>query len=82
MYLPGGSVVKNPPAVQETQGTHVQFVDWEDPLEKKIATHFSILAWEIPVHSQGCKVSDKPEHEHVKDGVGWNNIYERVLLIM
>ena len=33
--------VKNPPAMQETQG-------WEDPLEKDMATHPSILAWEIP----------------------------------
>ena len=33
------------PAVQEMQ---VQSLDWEDPLEKEVATHFSILAWEIP----------------------------------
>ena len=30
------------------QETRVQSLDWEDPLEKEIATHFSILAWEIP----------------------------------
>ena len=36
---------KSPPAVQET---HVQFQSWEDPLEKGMATHSSILAWEIP----------------------------------
>ena len=36
--------VKNLPAVQETQ---VQSVGWEDPLEKKMATHSSILAWKI-----------------------------------
>ena len=36
---------KNLPAMQETR---VQSLDWEDPLEKEIATHFSILAWEIP----------------------------------
>ena len=29
------------------QETWVQFLGWEDPLEKEIATHFSILAWEI-----------------------------------
>ena len=28
--------------------TWVQFLGWEDPLEKEIATHSSILAWEIP----------------------------------
>ena len=38
-------MVKNPPAVQETL---VPSLGWEDPLEKKIATHSSILAWEIP----------------------------------
>ena len=25
----------------------VQFLDWEDPLEKQMATHLSVLAWEI-----------------------------------
>ena len=41
MSFPGGSLVKNPPAVQETQ---VQSLVWEDPLEKEMATHSSILA--------------------------------------
>ena len=41
--LPGDSVVKNPPAKQETQ---VWSLGQEDPLEKKMATHSSILAWE------------------------------------
>ena len=43
--FPGGSVVKNSPAKQEMQ---VQSLGQEDPLEKEMATHFSILAWEIP----------------------------------
>ena len=30
------------------QEIQVQFLDWEDPLEKEMATHSSILAWEIP----------------------------------
>ena len=37
-------LVKNPPAMQETQ---VQFLGWEDPLEKGVATHSSVLAWRI-----------------------------------
>ena len=45
VHFPGCSVVKNPPAKQETQ---FQSLDQEDPLEKEMATHFSILAWEIP----------------------------------
>ena len=36
--------VKNLPAVQETQ---VRSLGWEDPLEKEMATHSSILAWKI-----------------------------------
>ena len=37
--------VKNPPAMQETQ---IQSLGCEDPLEEELATHSSILAWEIP----------------------------------
>ena len=39
-------MVKSLPAVQETQ---VLSLGWEDPLEKEMATHSSILAWRIPV---------------------------------
>ena len=40
-----GSVVKSPPAVQETQ---IRSLGREDPLEKEMATHSSTLAWRIP----------------------------------
>ena len=40
--------VKNLSAMQETQETWVQFLGWEDPLETKMATHSSILAWKSP----------------------------------
>ena len=30
------------------QETQVRSLDWEDPLERQMATHFSTLAWEIP----------------------------------
>ena len=43
--FPGGSVVKNLPVMQETQ---FQSLGQEDPLEKEMATHSSILVWEIP----------------------------------
>ena len=43
--FPGGSVVKKLPAMQEMR---VQSPDQEDPLKKEMATHSSILAWEIP----------------------------------
>ena len=38
-------MVKNLPAMRETW---VQSLDWDDPLEKEMATHSSILAWRIP----------------------------------
>jgi len=38
-------MVKNLPAMQKTW---VPSLAWEDPLEKRMATHSSILAWRIP----------------------------------
>ena len=46
--FPGGSAVKNLPAMQEPQEMWVQSLDQEDPLEEGTATHSSILAWRIP----------------------------------
>ena len=40
--------VKNLPAMQETQETHVRSLGWEDPLEEGMATYSSVLAWRIP----------------------------------
>ena len=42
--FPGGSVVKNLPAMQGPQEMRVQSLGGEDPLEEGIATHCSILA--------------------------------------
>ena len=39
-------MVKNPPAMQETQ---VQSLHQDDPLEKRMGTHSSVLAWIIPL---------------------------------
>ena len=41
-------VMKNPPAIQETQKVSVQSLGREDPLKEEMATHSSILVWEIP----------------------------------
>ena len=43
--FPSGSEVKNPLPMQEMW---VLPLGWEDPLEKKMVTHFSILAWKVP----------------------------------
>jgi len=45
MGFSDGSVVKNPPAIQETGA---QSLGWEDTLEKEMTTPSSILAWRIP----------------------------------
>ena len=60
-------MVKNPPVRQETR---IQSLGWEDPLEKEMATHTGILAWEKKARGQrslagyspwGCKESDMTE---------------------
>ena len=57
---PGGSDGKDPPAMQVSQ---VQSLGWENPLEKGMAIHSSILVWRIPwtVQSMGHKESDMTE---------------------
>ena len=49
--FPGGSVVKNPPAMQKLQEMEVRSLGWEYPLEKEIATHSSIPG--LPCGSAG-----------------------------
>ena len=59
--FPAGSDIQNLPAKKETQ---VQFLDWEDPLEKGMATHSSILVWRVPwanTAAHGVAESDMTE---------------------
>ena len=44
-------IVKNLPVIWETW---VRSLGWEDPLEEGMATHFSILAWRIPMDRGAC----------------------------
>ena len=46
-------MVKLLPAMRETQ---VQSLGQEDPLEKKMAPHFSTLAWKIPWTEEPCRL--------------------------
>ena len=46
-------MVKNLPTMQKTK---VQSEGWEDPLEKRMATHLSIFAWRIPWTEEPCKL--------------------------
>ena len=62
---PSSQMVKNPPAVQQSQ---VQSLGWEDPLEEGMTVHSSILAWRVPwtedpggLQSLGHKESDVME---------------------
>ena len=62
-------LVKNLSASEETQGTWVRSLGWEDTLDKETATHSSILAWRIPwteepggLQSTGLKELDMTEH--------------------
>ena len=62
--FPIGSVVKNLPVMQETR---VPSLGREDPLEKEMATHPSILAWKIPWSEEPGKlqsmVSQRVRHD-------------------
>ena len=64
--------LKHLPAMWETW---VRSLDWEDPLEKEMATHSSILAWRIPwmeepggLQSTGSQESDTTERLHFLSG--------------
>ena len=92
MYLLRASLVaqmvKNLPAMQETQ---IRSLGWEDPLEKEMATHSSILAWRIPwteepgrLQSVGCKESDMTEqltHTYVVKISSFSSSYISLLKI-
>ena len=45
---PHDSMVRNLPAMQETQETGIWSLGWKDTLEEGTATHYSILVWKIP----------------------------------
>ena len=68
--FPGGSLVKNLPAMQDTQ---VWYLGQEDTLEKEMATHFSFLAWKSPGQRSlaacspwGHKELDTTERQHAR----------------
>ena len=81
---PVAQIVKSPPAMHEAR---VQLLGWEDALEKKMATHSSILAWRIHgIHGQrslagysswGHKESDVTEQLTLNTGLADNPPLER-----
>ena len=54
-------MVKNVPAMQETW---IRSLGWEDPLQKEMATHFSIPAWRIPWTQEPGKLQSMVNHYH------------------
>ena len=58
--FPGGLMIKNPPAKQEMW---VQSLGQEGPQEKEMATHSSILAWEIPQTEQELQLMGPQESD-------------------
>ena len=65
--VPGGSVVKNLPAMQETRA---QSLGLEDPLENETATHSSILAWKIPRTEESSRLHGLAKESDMTD---WRN---------
>ena len=57
-------MVKNLPAMQETW---IPSLGWEDPLEKEMATHPSILAWRIPWTEEPGRLPSSWGHKESKD---------------
>ena len=57
--FPGGSGVKNLPAIQETQEMQIQSLGWENPQKEEMAAHSSILAWKF--HGQRSQAGYSPQ---------------------
>ena len=73
-------MVKNLPAVQETR---VWFLGWEDPLEKEMATHSSILAWRIPWTEEPSGLQSKGSQRvghnwRINTGKAYSSIFWKV----
>ena len=93
--FPGGSAVKNLPAMQESQKRQVRSLGQEDPLEKETATHSSILVWRIPrteesgglqsigsqrVHHYWRNLTHTHTHTHTHT-LNWHNINVKYISI-
>ena len=73
-------MVKNPPAIWETQ---VRSLSWEDPLEKEVATYSTILAWKIPWTEEPGRLqsvrSQRVGHDFMAKTTNNSSEYERSL---
>ena len=61
------------------QETWVQSLGWEDPLQKEIGTHSSILAWEIPWTEEPSRLQSKGSQElDTTRGLNHHNIFNKL----
>ena len=51
--------------MQEAQGLQIRSLGWEDPMEKEMATHSSILAWKIPWTERSLADYDPQNHKEL-----------------
>ena len=79
-YLLAAQTIKNLPAMQ---GTQVQSLSWEDPLEKKMAMHSNNLAWRIPWTEEPGRlhpvhgVADSDTTEGLTHFAPWKKSYDK-----
>ena len=78
MGFPGGSAVKNLPAMQELQESWVWSLGREDPLEEGMATHSSILPWRIPWTEELGRLQSRGSQRLRHD---WNNLAQCIYVI-
>ena len=76
---PVTQVVENLPAMQETQEMWVRYLGQEDPLEKEMATHSSVLAWEIPWTKEPGRLQSIGSQ---RAGPNWASCTQDVILII
>ena len=78
LFLSSLTSVKNLWAIQETR---VQSLGLEDPLEKEMATHSSILAWRIPWTDHGCRVRhDWMTNTHIHTHTNFTFLFKHLSL--
>ena len=71
MGFPSGSATKEPACNAGGTGASNSFLVWEDPLEEGMATHSSILAWEIPRTEQPGRLQSKRLQNRLKRLSNW-----------
>ena len=66
--------------MQETQKTQVLYLGQEDPLEEEMATHSSILAWEIPRAEESGGLQAMGSYSQTRLGSHWIKVGPRCLV--